>query len=46
MLGICVGFIIAKTNILVRCWIWSSNILAQFSVPCLCGLFFRSFIYL
>jgi len=34
LLGICVGFIIAKTNILVRYWIWCANILARFSVAC------------
>jgi len=34
-----IGFIVSKTNTHVWCWIRCSNILAQFSVPCL--LFMR-----
>jgi len=41
-----IDFIVAKTNIHVWCWIRCSNILAQFSVPCLCGLVYAIFILL
>jgi len=43
---LCVIFTFAKTNIHVWCWIRCSNILARFSVPCLSGLVFVSFIFL
>jgi len=41
-----IGLIVAKTNTHVLCWIRCSYILARFSVPCLCGLVFASFIFL
>jgi len=41
-----IDFIIAKTNTHVWCWIQCSNILARFSVSCLYGLVFASFIFL
>jgi len=47
----CVGYLyvgctFAKTNIQVWCWTRCSNILARFSVPCTCAVFYTRFIYL
>jgi len=41
-----IGFIVAKTNTHVWCWIRCSNICTLFSVPCLCGLVYAIFILL
>jgi len=41
-----VGLTFAKTNICTWCWIRCSHILAQFSVPCLYGMFNTRFILL